>query len=231
MFNQIDNTINKKYFNIHERLGEILSEIRYVIESVNLNDFYDNIRTRKNIFNDILFDIKNDDFISRLIPEFENFQFDNLYDVIGDEIYIKMDELQADYKLIEYNYDKFFNFFHEYINKDSNIANDFILERREDYENLKEMHSSFNNYVDEIRAIFRPRLKTINSDIDKETFINSLMNKLVYPMYEISYNNTNPPTKYYSIYKELKYNYTDTSLNEEPGFVSLLLIILIYVVF
>ena len=218
LFNKIDNTINKQYFNIHERLNEVLSELRYVIQSVNLNEFYDNIRNRKNIFNDILFGIKNDDLISRLIPEFENFQFDNLNNVIDDEIYIKMDELKADYNLIETNYDKFFNFFHEYISQDSNIANDFILERREDYENLKEMHSSFNNYVDEIRGIFRPRLRDINSDIADDIFINSLMYKLVYPMYEISYNNTNPPTKYYSIYNELKYNYEDTSLNEEPGF-------------
>ena len=218
LFNKIDNTINKQYFNIHERLNEILSELRYVIQSVNLNEFYDNIRNRKTIFNDILFGIKNDDLISRLIPDFENFQFDNLNNVIDDEIYIKMDELKADYNLIETNYDKFFNFFHEYISQDSNIANDFILERREDYENLKEMHSSFNNYVDEIRGIFRPRLRDINSDIADDIFINSLMYKLVYPMYEISYNNTNPPTKYYSIYNELKYNYEDTSLNEEPGF-------------
>ena len=218
LFNKIDNTINKQYFNIHERLNEVLSELRYVIQSVNLNDFYENIRNRKTIFNDILFGIKNDDLISRLIPDFENFQFDNLNNVIDDEIYIKMDELKADYKLIETNYDKFFNFLHQYISDDSNIANDFILERREDYENLKEMHSSFNNYVDEIRGIFRTRLTDINSYIAKDTFIDSLMYKLVYPMYEISYNNTNPPTKYYSIYKELKYNFEDTSLNEESGF-------------
>lgn len=218
LFNKIDNTINKQYFNIHERLNEVLSDLRYIIQSVNLNEFYENIRARKNIFNDILYNIKNDDLISRLIPDFENFQFDNLNNVIDDEIYIKMDELKADYKLIETNYDKFFDFFNEYISKDSNIAIDFILERREDYENLKEMHSSFNNYVDEIRGIFRPRLREINSDIAKDTFINSLLYKLVYPMYEISYNNTNPPTKYYSIYNELKYNFSDTSLNKEPGF-------------
>jgi len=218
LFNKIDNTINKQYFNIHERLNEVLSDLRYVIQSVNLNEFYENIRARKNIFNDILYNIQNDGLITRAIPEFENFQFDNLNNIIDDEIYIKMDELKADYKLIETNYDKFFNLFYEHISQDSNIANDFILERREDYENLKEMHSSFNNYVDQIRGIFRPRLREINSDIAKDTFINSLLYKLVYPMYEISYNNTNPPTKYYSIYNELKYNFSDTSLNKEPGF-------------
>ena len=107
LFNKIDNTINKQYFNIHERLNEVLSELRYVIQSINLNEFYDNIRNRKNIFNDILYNIQNDGLITRAIPDFENFQFDNLNNVIDDEIYIKMDELKADYKLIESNYDKF----------------------------------------------------------------------------------------------------------------------------